>query len=438
MQVLKSAYGLTESPRLWYLEAKDGMKEVDMDELAASRSTFIATENGTTWAICSLHVDDGLLVGCESDPRFIQLRERINQRFNIKEWKHLSPQEPLSFLGVEIHKEAEGLTDRMDKYVAGIDPPAAPKRGVDELLTEEEVTQFRRLIMKMRWPAQHCMPQLLYQVSKLAQRVTKATVLDFKEALKALETMKLEAEQGRARLWYRQVPEKELAVFSFFDASLGKEDLGRSQLGSIHFVGSKRASQGPAPASVVEFVTNKSTRVVRSSMAAEALSLCLAADRHLYIRLILQMLLTGCQEVAMQWRQKLNIPGSLITDAKSLFDHLTTTGQIPTERQTLLDLLTAKDLVENKVVDMRWVPTYKQHADYLTKLMLAWLWVEFTNKGLISLRETTEEAQEEDRRRGLRKAQRQRRKERMRRTLPAAQTCRPAASGVKSAQKGWN
>ena len=68
----------------------------------------------------------------------------------------------------------------------------------------------------------------LYQVSKLAQRVRKATVQDFKEALKAFETMKQEAEQGRARLWYRQVPEDELAVFSFFDASLGKEDLGRS------------------------------------------------------------------------------------------------------------------------------------------------------------------------------------------------------------------
>lgn len=262
MQVLKSAYGLTESPRLWYLEAKDGMKEVDMDELAASRSTFTATENGITWAICSLHVDDGLLVGCESDPRFIQLRERINQRFNIKEWKHLSPEEPLSFLGVEIHKETEGLTDRMDKYVAGIEPPAAPKRSADDPLTEEEVT------LKMRWPAQHCMPQLLYQVSKLAQRVTKAMVQDFKEALKALETIKQEAEQGRARLWYHQVPENELAVFSFFDASLGKEDLGCSQLGSIHFVGSKRASHGPAPASVVEFVTNKSTKVVPSCIIA--------------------------------------------------------------------------------------------------------------------------------------------------------------------------
>ena len=112
--------------------------------------------------------------------------------------------------------------------------------------------------------------------------------------------------------------------------------------------------------------------------------------------------------------------GYLITDAKSLFDHMTTTGQIPTERQTLLDLLVCKDLVENKVVDMKWVPTYKQFADFMTKQMLAWLWNEFAKVGQISLRETSEEAVEEEHRRKLRKAQRHRRKERMLKLRPAA------------------
>lgn len=196
--------------------------------------------------------------------------------------------------------------------------------------------------MKMRWPAQHTMPQILYLVSRLAQSINHGTIATFNEAIKVLNLMKEEVHRGHGRLWYRHIPEKELAVFTFFDASLGKEEQGRSQLGSIHFVGSAKASQGPAPASVVDFTTNKSTRVVRSSMSAEALSLCTAADRHLYLRLILQMLLTGVQEIAPTWRQHLKIPGSVITDAKSLFDHLVTTGQIPTERQTLLDLLVCK------------------------------------------------------------------------------------------------
>ena len=101
---------------------------------------------------------------------------------------------------------------------------------------------------------------------------------------------------------------------------------------------------------------------------------------------------------------------------------------------------TAKDLAENKVVDTRWVPPYQQHAGYLTKLMLAWLWVGFTNKGnkrLISPRETTEDAQEEDRRRGLRKAQREGRKERMRRTRPSTNLL-PGCVRCQIRPKWWN
>ena len=109
MQVLKSAYGLTESPRLWYLEAKDGMDEVELKELAASRSVFLASDKGKTWAICALHVDDGLLVGDDKDERFVKLREKINQRFNIKEWQFLEEGKPLNFLGVELHKEKDGF-----------------------------------------------------------------------------------------------------------------------------------------------------------------------------------------------------------------------------------------------------------------------------------------------------------------------------------------
>jgi hypothetical protein len=425
MQVLKSAYGLTESPRLWYLEAKDGMDEVELKELAASRSVFLASDKGKTWAICALHVDDGLLVGDDKDERFVKLREKINQRFNIKEWQFLEEGKPLNFLGVELHKEKDGFTDRMDKYVQGIEPPDAPKGKPETPLSPEQVTTLRRLVMKMRWPAQHTMPQILYLVSRLAQSINHGTIATFNEAIKVLNLMKEEVHRGHGRLWYRHIPEKELAVFTFFDASLGKEEQGRSQLGSIHFVGSAKASQGPAPASVVDFTTNKSTRVVRSSMSAEALSLCTAADRHLYLRLILQMLLTGVQEIAPTWRQHLKIPGSVITDAKSLFDHLVTTGQIPTERQTLLDLLVCKDLVENNVVLMRWVPTYRQFADFLTKMMAPVLWAEFMRSGRISLKETAEEAKEEERRRGLRKAERQRRKDRMK----GLEANSPAASG---------
>ena len=147
-------------------------------------------------------------------------------------------------------------------------------------------------------------------------------------------------------------------------------------------------------------------------MAAESCSLSLAVDRHLYIRLIADMMIHGVFEVTQDWRARLRVGGGVVTDAKSLFDHLCTTGQIPTERQTMLDLLVAKDLLEQEVFRLYWVPTHRQHADGLTKAMRNLLWEEYLTKKTISLKETAEEKATEDHRRQLRKGQRERRKER--------------------------
>ena len=40
--------------------------------------------------------------------------------------------------------------------------------------------------MQMRWPAQHVMPEYMFVVSNLAQRVTRATYEDWKKATAGL------------------------------------------------------------------------------------------------------------------------------------------------------------------------------------------------------------------------------------------------------------
>ena len=262
--------------------------------------------------------------------------------------------------------------------------------------------------------------------------MTTATGKDMKKALDVLKWMKDEAEHGRARLWYQPIPEERMNIVSFFDASLGKEESGKSQLAAAHFAADERVLTGPGPATLLDFGTNKSTRVVRSSMSAEACSMCLASDRHVYMRLRLWQMKTGDQRVPEKWRQQLKIPGFLVGDAKSLFDLMVTTGQVPAERQTLLDVLTCKDLVECKAVIMKWVPTWKQYADCMTKMMKATLWEEYFRNGLISLKETPEEAKEEEHRRGLRQAQRQRRKIRMRKLKPQSGSAKTSGSAKKT------
>ena len=72
----------------------------------------------------------------------------------------------------------------------------------------------------------------------------------------------------------------------------------------------------------------------------------MAVDKHLYARSLLQALMHGEDRIGPDWHKDLTVPGYVVTDAKPLHDHLTTTGSLPAERATVMDLLAAKDLVE--------------------------------------------------------------------------------------------
>ena len=85
-----------------------------------------------------------------------------------------------------------------------------------------------------------------------------------------------------------------------------------------------------------------------------------AVDKHLYMRLLWQVLMFGEKDLDSDWRKSLRIPGYLVTDARSLYDHLTTTGSLPAEKQTMMDLLAAKEMIEQGLILIRWVPTQHQ------------------------------------------------------------------------------
>ena len=87
---------------------------------------------------------------------------------------------------------------------------------------------------------------------------------------------------------------------------------------------------------------------------------------------------------------------------------------MPSERQTLIDLLIARDLTEAETIMVRWVPTTHQLADILTKQMKATpILNKFLQQQLYCLVGDDAEQQEESRRADLRKGQRDRRKTRM-------------------------
>ena len=141
-----------------------------------------------------------------------------------------------------------------------------------------------------------------------------------------------------------------------------------------------------------------------------------AGDRQLYSRVILDAFMYGKTDINSGWRRELQTPGCLVTDAKGLHDHILKTGGIASEKQAALDMLMTKQLVEDNVVQIRWTPTWKQLADPLTKDMVTTLLEQFRHSSKLCLVQTPEDEKEETRRAGIRKAQRERRKMRMKAT----------------------
>ena len=418
LRIVKGAYGLAEAPRLWYLRAVELLEKMGMEELSFSRSTFVLkSKAGKVVAVCCMHVDDGFLAGEEGSEEYKALLNNIDKNFNIKEWKTLS-EKPVSYLGMEVVYDRKNgkMTDDMTEYVKKIEEMSYEAKN-EEKLGPEEVTKFRRLIMQMRWPAQHVLPEFMYVISSLAQKVTTAVGAHAKKANDMLKMMKQSAERGEAKLHYYKITGKPMIV-SFFDSSLGKKEVLSAQLGEFHVITSEDVKDHRVRGNVVEYHSNKIPRVVRSSMAAEGCAMTSAADHQLLTRMIWDAFTHGKTVVDAKWRKSLITTGAVITDAKSLYDHCCKVGHMASERQTALDILTVKDMIQDKLICIYWTPTFKQLADSLTKEMDDALIRDFKRTGLLCLVQTKADEAIESQRAKIRKGQRERRNLRLKAKQP--------------------
>lgn len=207
-------------------------------------------------------------------------------------------------------------------------------------------------------------------------------------------------------------------IVSFFDASLGKKEVLSAQLGEFHVITSEDVKDHRVRGNVVEYHSNKIPRVVRSSMAAEGCAMTSAADHQLLTRMIWGAFTHGKTVVDAKWRKSLITTGAVITDAKSLYDHCCKVGHMASERQTALDILTVKDMIQDKLICIYWTPTFKQLADSLTKEMDDALIRDFKRTGLLCLVQTKADEAIESQRAKIRKGQRERRNLRLKAKQP--------------------
>ena len=86
MRLTKPMYGLTDPPRLWFLEATDRMKASELTRHPLDTCLFLAHDNIKLVGLVALHVD--VMTG---DPKsFAPFRPEIQNRFGLRTFKTIS------------------------------------------------------------------------------------------------------------------------------------------------------------------------------------------------------------------------------------------------------------------------------------------------------------------------------------------------------------
>ena len=196
-------------------------------------------------------------------------------------------------------------------------------------------------------------------------RGTVATLIAANKVLREAQ------EFAHVKICFRHIPVSEVSHVSFGDASFASPKQLSSHQGTIICATNQKLnSNEQAPISPLIWTSKKISRVVRSTLSAEAFSMSRSVDQLGWMRLLWGVLVIP----NFDWRNPLlglkQLPVSIIvTDCKSLYD-LVTRLAMPSceEYRTTLEVLLIRERCSEHSV-FRWVPTSLQLADPLTKAM---------------------------------------------------------------------
>ena len=366
IRLLKSVYGLTTAPLEWYSQVDKVLKELGGRQTAADPCVWIfCNKTGEHIGLVGAHVDDFLIAGDDS-PEWKQIIEILLTAFRWTPWEERTFKQ----CGIVIEQLTDGsIVQHQEEYLSGLEEiPIDTNRSkmLSSNVTEGERTQLRALLGGLQWLVTQTRVDAMIDVNLLQSCVTTATVETILTANKILRKLRA----GQSKLFNKKIDEP-IHLVAWSDASWANRRDGKSTGGFLVGICGESVLDGKrGHVSVVSWGTNKLKRVARSSMAAEMQALANAEDE-LHLCRLAWLEFNG-RVVDLNFVDEClhEIPGTVIIDAKSIYDSLTSQNQ-PTqlsEKRTALELLAYLRNTEANGTLTRWVHGGANIADGLTKL----------------------------------------------------------------------
>ena len=240
--LLKSLYGLKQSPRCWYEELSNNLTGLDFKFCTSEPCVFFRWR-GSDLTIITVYVDDLiLLVGVIAD--LIDLKKSLTDRFKMKELG------PLNYcLGISIRQSDGEVQIHQKQYIANIlqrfglsdeypaNTPADPSVKLvkdDGISGKADKTLFRQIIGSLQYMVSGTRPDIVYAVNavaKFSSDPSEAHLTAAKRILKYLKgTMNL-------ALTFVKTPDDEVVGYSDADWA-SDQDSRRSTSGNVFVLSS--------------------------------------------------------------------------------------------------------------------------------------------------------------------------------------------------------
>ena len=339
-------YGLKDGARQFFESVKDELLKLGFTQCKLDPAVFYFQVKRKLRGVICCHVDDFLHGG---DQSFEKLMQKLRERFSAGKVEEKS----FKYIGFKIQQHSNKVILDHSDYIVNIrnsvlDPRRASEKNTP--LNKSEQTAYRQLIGQLNWAVQGSRPDMAFELISMSTKLKQGNVSDLTRAIKKISRLK----DIKSFLTFPRLDRNSLKIVIFTDASLGNLNEGLGSTGAyIVWVMDQTGNCCP-----IEWNTHKIRRVVRSTLAAEMLSLGEGLDAGFYYR---QML----EEILGLDFKTINIEAYV--DNKSVIEAISSTRMVE-DKRLRVDIATIRELLKlQDVSSIQWVPGHLQLANVLTK-----------------------------------------------------------------------
>ena len=364
----KHIYGFTDAARAWWLQLQGLLLELGAVPSAHEPAVFyLKDDDGKLIGALVAHVDDLLVAFDHDHPKVQTFMKTLKERLAFGSWKRAD----FVYTGRHFVQDKDfNVEVHMKEYVSSLTPSRITherRKERDSPLSPTEHGQFRSMLGQAMWATRMLHFGQAFRTSALSSVATKPTVKDLIEMNSCIKALKRDVEQKIT--FHSDLDLNRVAVLSVSDAAFDNLPNHRSQGGHMLLLADKDILDDHGKQHRVSFVEWRSTRirrVVRSTLSAEAYSMSEASEGCDWLRTMIAEITNPAYTFRQYEEHMENIPGALVTDAKSLYDVLVAEKTNIHDRRLSLEATLLRETLTRGLV-AKWVRSEQMLADVLTK-----------------------------------------------------------------------